>query len=61
MWIDQYPKQGFGYNAAACASVERDVSAKNPDVRVAVSGGGSGTGVAGLINGVVDVANCVLD
>ena len=33
-------------------------SAKNPDVRVAVSGGGSGTGIAGLINGVVDVANC---
>ncbi len=33
-------------------------SAKNPDVRVSVSGGGSGTGIAGLINGVVDVANC---
>ena len=29
-----------------------------PDVRVAVSGGGSGTGIAGLINGVVDIANC---
>ena len=31
---------------------------ENPDVRVAVSGGGSGTGIAGLINGVVDIANC---
>ena len=31
---------------------------KNPDVRVAVSGGGSGTGIAGIINGVVDIANC---
>jgi phosphate transport system substrate-binding protein len=31
---------------------------ENQDVRVAVSGGGSGTGVAGLINGVVDIANC---
>ena len=30
----------------------------NPDVRVSVSGGGSGTGISGLINGVVDVANC---
>ena len=30
----------------------------NPDVRVAVSGGGSGTGIAGIINGVVDIANC---
>ena len=31
---------------------------ENPDVRVAVSGGGSGTGIAGIINGVVDIANC---
>ncbi len=29
----------------------------NPDVRVSVSGGGSGNGIAGLTNGVVDVAN----
>ncbi len=31
--------------------------AHNPDARIAVTGGGSGTGIAGLINGTVDVAN----
>jgi phosphate transport system substrate-binding protein len=30
---------------------------QHPDVRIAVTGGGSGTGIAGLINGTVDVAN----
>jgi phosphate transport system substrate-binding protein len=30
---------------------------KNPDVVVAVSGGGSGTGISALINGTVDLAN----
>ena len=29
----------------------------NPDVAVAVSGGGSGTGIAAMINGTVDLAN----
>ena len=29
----------------------------NPSVVVAVSGGGSGTGIAALINGTVDLAN----
>lgn len=29
----------------------------NPDLAVAVSGGGSGTGIAALINGTVDIAN----
>lgn len=29
----------------------------NPEVAVAVSGGGSGTGIAALINGTVDIAN----
>ena len=29
----------------------------NPDVVVAVSGGGSGTGIAAMINGTVDIAN----
>ncbi len=28
-----------------------------PDVRISVTGGGSGTGIASLINGTVDVAN----
>ena len=31
--------------------------AQHPDVRIAVTGGGSGTGIAGLINGTVDIAN----
>ena len=30
---------------------------ENPDVRISVTGGGSGTGIAALINGTVDVAN----
>ena len=30
----------------------------NPMVSVEVSGGGSGTGIAALINGTVDIANC---
>ena len=29
-----------------------------PEVAIAVSGGGSGTGIAALINGTVDLANC---
>jgi phosphate transport system substrate-binding protein len=29
----------------------------NPEVRISVTGGGSGTGIAALINGTVDVAN----
>ena len=30
---------------------------QHPDVRIAVTGGGSGTGIASLINGTVDLAN----
>jgi phosphate transport system substrate-binding protein len=40
--------------AQGWAEAYRDV---HPDVAVAVSGGGSGTGVAALINGTVDIAN----
>ena len=29
----------------------------NPEVSISVTGGGSGTGIAGLINGTVDIAN----
>jgi len=29
----------------------------NPDLRISVTGGGSGTGIAALINGTVDIAN----
>ncbi len=29
----------------------------NPDIRISVSGGGSGTGIAALINGTTDIAN----
>ena len=28
-----------------------------PDIAIAVTGGGSGTGIAALINGTVDIAN----
>lgn len=31
--------------------------AVRPDMRITVTGGGSGTGIAGLINGAVDIAN----
>jgi len=30
---------------------------EHPDMRISVSGGGSGTGIAALINGTVDIAN----
>ena len=40
--------------AQAWAEAYQDVE---PDVVVAVSGGGSGTGIAALINGTVDIAN----
>src|SRR5574339_1229150 len=29
----------------------------HPDVRISVTGGGSGTGIAALVNGTVDIAN----
>ena len=35
-----------------------DYATINPSVSVEVSGGGSGTGIAALINGTVDIANC---
>lgn len=41
--------------AQAWAEVYAEVS---PNVSVEVSGGGSGTGVAALINGTADIANC---
>lgn len=40
--------------ALAWAEAYRDVE---PDVSIAVTGGGSGTGIASLINGTVDLAN----
>jgi phosphate transport system substrate-binding protein len=40
--------------AQAWAEAYREVS---PDVAVAVTGGGSGTGIASVINGTVDIAN----
>jgi phosphate transport system substrate-binding protein len=40
--------------AQAWAEAYRDV---NPEVSIAVSGGGSGTGISALINGTVDIAN----
>ncbi len=40
--------------AQAWAEAYREV---NPNVAIAVTGGGSGTGIAALINGTVDIAN----
>jgi len=40
--------------ALAWAEAYREV---NPDLLIAVTGGGSGTGIASLINGTVDIAN----
>ncbi|MCO5244723.1 MAG: PstS family phosphate ABC transporter substrate-binding protein [Anaerolineae bacterium] len=40
--------------ALAWAEAYREVQ---PDVSIAVTGGGSGTGIASLINGTVDIAN----
>ncbi len=44
--------------AQAWAQTYRGV---NPTVAIAVSGGGSGTGIAALINGTVDIANASRD
>src|SRR3972149_3086731 len=40
----------------ALAWAER-YGAEHPEVRLSVTGGGSGTGIAALINGTVDLAN----
>src|SRR5215211_5332426 len=40
----------------ALAWAER-YQAAHPDIRISVTGGGSGTGIASLINGTVDIAN----
>jgi phosphate transport system substrate-binding protein len=40
----------------ALAWAER-YQADHPDVRISVTGGGSGTGIAALVNGTVDIAN----
>jgi phosphate transport system substrate-binding protein len=40
----------------ALAWAER-YQAEHPEVRISVTGGGSGTGIAALINGTVDIAN----
>ena len=40
----------------ALAWAERYQS-EHPDVRISVTGGGSGTGIAALVNGTVDIAN----
>lgn len=44
--------------ALAWAEAYREVA---PDVAIAVTGGGSGTGIASLINGTVDIANASRD
>ena len=41
----------------AAQSLAEQYGKVNPQVAVAVSGGGSGTGIAAMINGTVDIAN----
>ena len=41
----------------AAQSLAEQYGKINPNVAVAVSGGGSGTGIAAMINGTVDIAN----
>jgi phosphate transport system substrate-binding protein len=41
----------------AAQSLAENYGKVNPNVAVAVSGGGSGTGIAAMINGTVDIAN----
>ena len=41
----------------AAQSLAEQYGKVNPKVAVAVSGGGSGTGIAAMINGTVDIAN----
>lgn len=41
----------------AAQSLAEQYGKVNPNVAVAVSGGGSGTGIAAMINGTVDIAN----
>ena len=40
----------------ALAWAER-YQAEHPEIRISVTGGGSGTGIASLMNGTVDIAN----
>jgi len=40
--------------ALACAEIYME---RHPDVRISVTGGGSGTGIAAMINGTVSIAN----
>ena len=40
----------------ALAWAER-YQAEHPEVSISVTGGGSGTGIAALVNGTVDIAN----
>ena len=63
------PEGGAGTSGAAIQNVGSDTIVNlalawaeayqelHPNVRIAVTGGGSGTGIAGLINGTVDIAN----
>src|SRR5438477_288128 len=41
----------------ALISIEISASAQHPDLNISVTGGGSGTGIAALINGTADLAN----
>jgi phosphate transport system substrate-binding protein len=72
IWLTACSSSSTDNNAAAATYIENKGSdtivnlalawaeryqAEHPEVRISVTGGGSGTGIASLINGTVDIAN----
>jgi hypothetical protein len=54
---DQRAEHRFGHDGEPRAGVVRGISQSGSAVSIEVSGGGSGLGIAGLINGTAEIAN----
>ena len=52
-----YREQRLGYDCQPGAGLGGKIPGEHPEVRISVTGGGSGTGIASLINKTVDIAN----
>jgi hypothetical protein len=50
-------RAGLRHDGEPRPGVGRELPDENPGVTISVTGGGSGTGIASLINGTVDFAN----